>query len=46
MGGEERCMQGFGGEDLRERDLVEDSGVCVIIILKFSESGVGAHELD
>jgi len=26
-GGEERCMQGFGGENLRERDHLEDPSV-------------------
>ena len=37
-------MQGFGGEALRERDLVEDSGVCGIIVLKwnFRKWGGGA----
>jgi len=26
-GGEERCIQGFGGQNLRERDHLEDPGV-------------------
>jgi len=27
FGGEEKCVQGFGGETWRERDNVEDLGV-------------------
>jgi len=26
-GGEDRCIQGFGGQNLRERDQLEDPGV-------------------
>jgi hypothetical protein len=32
-GGEERCIQGFGGENLRERDHLEDTGIDGRIIL-------------
>jgi hypothetical protein len=32
-GGEERCIQGFGGENLRERDHLEDPGIDGRIIL-------------
>ena len=35
MGGEERRVQGFGGENLRERDHLEDSGVDGRIILRW-----------
>jgi hypothetical protein len=33
-GVEERCIQGFGGGNLRERDHLKDSGVEARIILK------------
>ena len=33
-GGEERCIQGFSGGNLREGDHLEDSGVDGRIILK------------
>jgi hypothetical protein len=33
-GGEERCIQGFGGENLGERDNLEDPLVGGKIILK------------
>ena len=33
-GGEERCIQGFGGGDLREGDHLEDLGIDERIILK------------
>jgi len=33
-GGEERFIQGFGGETLRERDHLEDPGVDGRIILR------------
>jgi len=26
-GGKERCIQGFGGENVRERDHLEDPGI-------------------
>jgi hypothetical protein len=31
---EERCMQGFGGENLRERDQLVDLGVDRMMILE------------
>jgi len=34
-GGEERCMQGFGGGYLRKRDHLEDQGVDGRIILRW-----------
>jgi hypothetical protein len=34
-GGEERCIQGFGGEELRKRDYLEDLGVEGRVILKW-----------
>jgi len=34
-GGEERRIQGFGGENLRERDHLGDSGVDGRIILRW-----------
>jgi len=33
-GGEEKCIQGFGGENLRERDHLGDPGVDGRIILR------------
>jgi hypothetical protein len=33
-GGEERCIQGFGGGNLREKDFLKDLGVDGRIILK------------
>jgi len=33
--GEERCIQGFGGKKMRERDHLEDPGVNGRIILKW-----------
>ena len=35
MGGEERCIQGLGKGDVRERDHVEDPGVDGRIILRW-----------
>jgi hypothetical protein len=34
-GGEERCVQGFGGENLRERKHLEDITIDGRIILKW-----------
>jgi hypothetical protein len=34
LGGEERCIQGFGGERLKEIDQLEDPGVDGRIILR------------
>jgi hypothetical protein len=34
-GGQERCIQGFGGETLMERDHLEDLGIDWRIILKW-----------
>ena len=36
MGGEERCIQGFGGETRRERDHLEDPGTDGRIILRWN----------
>ena len=33
-GGEERCIQGFGGGNLRERDHLKDPGVDGMVILR------------
>jgi hypothetical protein len=33
MGGEERCIRGFGGENVKERDRLEGPGVGGRIIL-------------
>jgi hypothetical protein len=46
-GGEERCIYGFGGGNLRERDHLGDQGVDGKIILKwvFTKCDVG-HGLD
>jgi len=33
-GGEERCKQGFGGENMRERDYLGDPGIYGRIILR------------
>ena len=35
VGGEERCIQGFVGGNLRERDHLEDPGIDRRIILKW-----------
>jgi hypothetical protein len=35
MGGEERCIQGFGGETMRERDHLEIPGLGERIILRW-----------
>ena len=32
--GEERCIQGFGGKKMRERDHLEDPGVNGRLILR------------
>jgi len=42
-GGEERCIQGFGGGNLRERDNLGDPGIDGRIIFKwvFREWDVG-----
>ena len=34
-GGEERCIQGFDGENLRERDYLEDPDIDGRIILRW-----------
>jgi hypothetical protein len=45
--GEERCVQDFGGGDLRERDHLEDAGLDERIILKTDLQEVGwEHRLD
>jgi len=42
-GGEERCIQGFGGKNLKERDHLGDRGLDARIILRwiFSKWDVG-----
>jgi hypothetical protein len=37
--GEERCIQGFGGETLMERDHLGHTGINVRIILKWILEG-------
>jgi hypothetical protein len=34
-GGQKKCIQGFGGRDLMDKDHLEDLGVDGRIILKF-----------
>jgi hypothetical protein len=34
-GGENRCVHGFGGKNLREREHLEDPGVDGMIILRW-----------
>ena len=34
-GGEERCIQGFGGETCGKKDHLEDPGIDVRIILRW-----------
>ena len=45
--GEERCIQGCDGGNLRDRDHLEDIGLYVRIILKWiSENYVGLDWID
>ena len=42
-----KCIQGFGWEDMREGDYLEDPGLDGRIILKWiPRSGMGEHGLD
>lgn len=40
-GKEEKCMQGFGCENLKEGELMEDYKVDGRVILKFIQKGIG-----
>jgi len=44
---EERCIQGFGGESMKERDHLEDSVAEVRIILRWIfRKWIGGNGLD
>jgi hypothetical protein len=46
-GGEDRCIQGFGRQNLRERDRLEDPGVDEGIIWRWIlRKWFGGHGLD
>jgi hypothetical protein len=45
-GGEDSCVQGFGGETLGEGDHLKDPGVDGRIIDRSSGSGMWGHGLD
>jgi len=46
-GGEERCIQGFGGENMRDRDHLQDPGIDGMILLRWIlGSGKWGYGLD
>jgi len=46
FGGQLRCIQGYGGETLVERDHLENLGVEGVMLLNWSSrSGMGEHGL-
>ena len=45
-GGQERCIQGFGGENLKEIDCLEDPGVDGRIILRWKKGCGGTDWIE